>query len=240
MAAGGTRLLDDHVPELIDAMETAQDAQTIKHALIRFTDRTGFDRFSFAAIKGTESRMYSNYPNEWQRRYLSNNYFAIDPVVITAKRSMQPFTWSCSQMSRAGAEVTEIIEERRSFGMASGLSIPIKAGFGSTAMLTLVSGRPTEDISIYDPTHAATAVAFLHLNIARLGSNLLHGSELLLSPRELTCLGWASIGKTKADTARMLGISEKTVRFYLEQARQKLGASNITHAVRIATTRHLI
>jgi LuxR family transcriptional regulator, activator of conjugal transfer of Ti plasmids len=43
-----------------------------------------------------------------------------------------------------------------------------------------------------------------------------------------------------AETASMLGIAENTVRFYLVQARDKLGASNITHAVRIAVEHDLI
>lgn len=240
MSTGAGRFLDDHVPGLIDAMEVAHDGPAIKRILAQFTARAGFDRFSYCAIKGAESCMYSNYPDEWQRRYLSGNYFAIDPVVITAKRSMQPFAWSGPAMRRLGAEVAKIVEEASAFGIISGFSVPIRAGFGSTAMLTLASDRAAEDVAVRDALHVATAVAFLHLNIARLGTDALTVPDVALSPRELTCLGWAAIGKTKAETAQMLGITEKTVRFYLEEAREKLGAANITHAVRIATVRQLI
>ncbi|MFG1465862.1 LuxR family transcriptional regulator [Xanthobacter sp. DSM 24535] len=240
MSAAAERFLDDYVPDLIDAMEVAQDAQTIKSALARFADRAGFERFTYAAIRAAESRLFSNYPEEWVQRYLSRNYFAIDPVVVTARRSMLPFAWSGPVMGRANPEVSEIIEEAKAFGRVSGFSIPIRVGFGTMAMLTLASERPTETIAVRDPTHVTTAVALLHLNITRLGSALLNAADITLSPRELTCLKWASMGKTKAETGSMLGITEKTVRFYLEQAREKLHAANIAHAVWIATTRELI
>lgn len=240
MPSAAGRFLDDHVPDLIDAMEVAQDAQTIKNALARFADRAGFERFTYAAVRATDSRLFSNYPEEWIQRYLSRNYFTVDPVVVTARRSKLPFAWSGPVMRQANPEVSEIIEEAKAFGRVSGFSIPIRVGFGTMAMLTLASARPTENIAVRDPTHVTTAVAFLHLNITRLGSALLSAAEIALSPRELTCLKWASMGKTKSETGSMLGITEKTVRFYLEQAREKLGAANIAHAVRIATMRELI
>ena len=52
-----------------------------------------------------------------------------------------------------------------------------------------------------------------------------------LSPRERECLLWIAEGKTYWETAMILGLSEHTVRCYLESARHKLGAANNTHAV---------
>lgn len=43
-----------------------------------------------------------------------------------------------------------------------------------------------------------------------------------------------------SETADLLGIAERSVRFYLEAARDKLGARNITHAVRMAVEQGLI
>lgn len=240
MTTSAERFIDEHVPELIDAMEASQDPQTIKRALARFTGRAGFEHFTYAAIKGAESRLYSSYPEEWLKRYLDRNYFAVDPVVTAAKRSMQPFAWSGPEMSRLSPEQAEVLDEAKAFGRVSGFSIPIRAGFGSIGMLTLASDRRTEDAGVRDPIQVSVAVAFLHLNLARCDGVELNAAEITLSPRERACLGWAAIGKTKADTARVLGITEKTVRFYLEQVREKLGAANIAHAVRIATVRQLI
>jgi len=55
-----------------------------------------------------------------------------------------------------------------------------------------------------------------------------------LSPRELECLQWVSDGKTAWECAIILGLSQHTVRCYLESARHKLNATSNTHAVSIA------
>ena len=83
-------------------------------------------------------------------------------------------------------------------------------------------------------------MAFVHLSLLWLSDKTLSVMDIALSPREVTCLSWASLGKTHSDTAKMLGISEKTVRFYLERAREKLGASNIAHTVRLAMEKGLL
>ena len=108
-------------------------------------------------------------------------------------------------------------------------------------MLSLATrAQDANHIAVRDAAYAATAVAFVHMNLMRLSRRTLVAVDTQLSPRELTCLTWASIGKTKSETARMVGITEKTVRFYLERARDKLGASNIVHAVRVAMERDLL
>ncbi|NTC22081.1 response regulator transcription factor, partial [Agrobacterium tumefaciens] len=61
-----------------------------------------------------------------------------------------------------------------------------------------------------------------------------------LSPRERECLLWIGEGKTYWECARILGLSEHTVRFYLESARHKLGAANTTHAISKAVKASLL
>lgn len=200
-----------------------------------------FDRFAYAHIKGGVSRLFSNYPEEWQRRYLEQNYSALDPVVTDGGRAMLPFTWSGEDTKRIGGDINRIADEAADFGIRSGLSTPIKVGFGGAALLTLASEREKSDtIGIRDVAHGATATAYVHMNLLKFAVPLATLSDAPLSPREATCLGWASLGKTKAETAQMTGLSEKTVRFYLDRVMAKLEATNITHAVRIATERRLI
>ena len=49
------------------------------------------------------------------------------------------------------------------------------------------------------------------------------GREINLSARELDCLQWTAAGKTAWEASVILGISERTVRFHLNAAREKLG-----------------
>ena len=53
----------------------------------------------------------------------------------------------------------------------------------------------------------------------------------MLSDRERDVLTWAGRGKTVADTAEILGISENTVESYFKTIYSKLNVLNKTHAV---------
>lgn len=87
---------------------------------------------------------------------------------------------------------------------------------------------------------ALTATAFLHMKLAEFGGAILSGFKQDLTPRETLCLTWASLGRSMKDTAALLGITERTVRFYLDEAKEKLGARDIKHAIRIAVENGLI
>lgn len=46
-----------------------------------------------------------------------------------------------------------------------------------------------------------------------------------LTPREAECVRWAAERKTDAEAARIIGISERTARFHIENARRKHGVA---------------
>ena len=64
--------------------------------------------------------------------------------------------------------------------------------------------------------------------------------EKALTNREQETLALAAHGHTIKAIALRLSIAERTVKHYLYQARQKLGAMNTTHAVAIAVNWGLI
>lgn len=52
-----------------------------------------------------------------------------------------------------------------------------------------------------------------------------------LAPREKEVLYWAAEGKTSWETANVLGLSEKTVKHYLSNARKRLAVQNTKQAI---------
>lgn len=62
----------------------------------------------------------------------------------------------------------------------------------------------------------------------------------MLSKRETECLTWVASGKTAWEVAQILSISESTVIFHIENAKKKLTAVTVTHAVALAVGRGLI
>ena len=67
-----------------------------------------------------------------------------------------------------------------------------------------------------------------------------HAPHQSLSPRETDALTLLAAGRSRAQAAERLKISEHTLRVYIESARFKLGALNTTHAVASALSRGLI
>ena len=53
----------------------------------------------------------------------------------------------------------------------------------------------------------------------------------VLSRREVECLQWLALGKTLSEAAMILGISERTLRFHVNNARERLGVSTTMQAV---------
>ena len=73
---------------------------------------------------------------------------------------------------------------------------------------------------------------YLHGKAIALSTN---GSEAhtgkVLSRREVECLQWLASGKTLFEAAKILGISERTIRFHVNNARERLGVSTTVQAI---------
>jgi DNA-binding CsgD family transcriptional regulator len=104
--------------------------------------------------------------------------------------------------------------------------------------------------SAIDPTQRAGQHDTM-LRECRILANYFHGhvlrmnghdsdQEILISARELDCLRWTAAGKTASEASIILGISERTVRFHLNAAREKLDCVTTTQAVAKAIANQLI
>lgn len=81
---------------------------------------------------------------------------------------------------------------------------------------------------------------FFHLRMKSLISSRPVSAEFDLSPREREVLKWAADGKTAWETAKLLGVSERAIRLYTENAMAKLRAKTKTQAVAIAMKNEMI
>lgn len=227
---------------LIDAVAVAHDERSIRNAIKNFTVASGFDRYAYIHVHAVDGVGFTDYPVEWQNIYLHKCYTVIDPVVTTAKRSMKMFAWSAEDQAvrRGSREIKQFYSEATDFGIRSGVSIPIGTSYGRTAMITLASDRRQAELPPWDPMQAALALAYIHIHLSLVSVSSLKAGEVSLSTQEATSLSWSSHGKSMNVIADLLGIKPRTVQFYLDNARDKLGASSIAQAVRIAMEKKLI
>lgn len=190
-----------------------------------------------AGIKNTpkeEPYLAVTYSPAWIEHYKACSYVEIDPVVQMGMRRLLPLDWA--EFGKPEGVLKTFFGEASEFGLGrQGLTIPVRGRHGDRALFSV-----TSDWSAYDWNEDRllfmrdfqVIATHLHDLVLRLEGR--EFAPVRLSPRELECLKWASEGKTAWECAMILGLSQHTVRCYLESARYKLGASSNTHAVSIA------
>ncbi len=126
-------------------------------------------------------------------------------------------------------------------GDARELTIALTAYHGESAALVIRAGDGMTDWPARRPTIRREFRAlgqYFHHHMLRIFGR---GSEkaIIVSAREIDCLKWMAAGKTAWEVSAILGISERTVRFHLNAAREKLQCTTTTQAVAKAVSQQL-
>ena len=145
-----------------------------------------------------------------------------------------PLDWD--ELDKTEGTLRAFFGEATEFGLGKrGLSLPVHGRHGDRGLLSITSDLSERDwrreklLYLRDFQVFATHI---HEKVLSLSGRRTFSSNL--SPRELECLQWIAEGKTVWECAMILGLSQHTVRCYLESARYKLNATSNTHAVSIA------
>jgi DNA-binding CsgD family transcriptional regulator len=124
-----------------------------------------------------------------------------------------------------------------------GYSVPIRGPQGQFALFTVNADTDDESWADFIAGSGRDLVIFAH-EFNRKALEFERGEDgphaPLLSPRELAAMRLLALEMNRAQAAAELGISEHTLRVYIESARHKLGALNTTHAVARALSSGLI
>lgn len=232
--------------EFTDALQTADDEVGFERIARRITERLGFRWFAYLRLSEDLPTLMSSYPKSWTDRYFDLGYQQIDPVVRRARCESKLFSWGGSAPRAAGTrEQRRFFDEAMTFGIKSGVTVPIKGGFGRMAAFTMANDESTASVErlVDDRRDVLQLVGlYFHAHVmakVRTGVNR-PGGEGILTQRECQCLAWTARGKTVADIAILVGIAPRTVVFHLEKARQKLNASSIAQCVAEAMRRDLL
>ena len=181
------------------------------------------------------------YPEAWIARYLECNYVRIDPVVAASIEAFHPIDWKLLDWS--GRKQQDFMREAVNYGLGNqGLTIPIRGPNGQFAIFTANKSCSDEHWEFFRKrafSDLLVASHYFHQKIIEL-LNLNKTARYNLSARELDVLRGLSLGKNRAQIAHELGVSENTVRVYIDSSRHKLGALNTSHAVAIAVSKGVL
>lgn len=150
------------------------------------------------------------------------------PVIRICMQAPQPFLISEVRSAPAHEEArwTEFLADVVRNG--DGLVVPIYRAGQPVAAANFGGAKPDTT-----PLTRASLQVVAHAAMDR-SIELRDGTSSVvntLSPREAQCLRHVAIGRSDMEIGRLLGISPRTVRFHVDGAKTKLGASTRIQAV---------
>ncbi|GAA3863172.1 LuxR family transcriptional regulator [Celeribacter arenosi] len=212
------------------ATEELRDILGIAHVVYHWVNSVG-ERFG----AGT-------YSSEWVDRYLEKDYLRMDPVIFGCFQRFTPVNWK--QLDWSAKPARAFFMEAIDFGVGNqGYTIPIRGPSGQFALFTLNDSSADDEWEGFIREHGRDLVIIAHeFNKRALEFEKDNKSMPLpaLSPRELSAITYLAKGLSRAQAAAQMGISEHTLRVYIEAGRHKLGALNTTHAVARALSMGII
>ncbi|MBO9101916.1 MULTISPECIES: autoinducer-binding transcriptional regulator TraR [unclassified Rhizobium] len=218
------------------------DEKIVKQALAHLTKQAGFQGYAYLHIQPGYTIAASNYHPDWREKYFRQNFAAVDPVVKRAKSLKQLFIWSGEQNRHHLSKAERAFyAEAADFGIRSGITIPVKAANGSTAIFTLASEKTAVELERdIDCVAAAAAVGQLHTRMSFLPLTPDVQYPAWLDPKEAAYLNWISVGKTMEEAADLEGVKYNSVKSKLEEARKRFEIHTMPHLVALAIRAGLI
>ncbi len=250
---GAVAVSDKSSAELFDRLLSAQLAFASAPSIGALTDvcrqlslDLGFRHFVYALRVPTNFAnarliILDGYPPEWVQRYFACAYHDHDPVMAYCSNQVVPICWSDLTQSLSGPS-RHMMADAAAHGLVDGVTAPVHSPQGELGVFSLASDASPEEarrVAVSALPWVAMLAGHLHEAVRRV-SGLLQQPTPDLSPRELECLRWAADGKTSSEIAQLLGMSERTVNFHLQNAVHKLDVANRQHAVVKAAATGLI
>jgi DNA-binding CsgD family transcriptional regulator len=227
----------------LERLQTTKSIEELQPAAHELRDIFGVTHVVYHTVTLTGEQVGAfTYPLAWVRRYIEEDLKSIDPVVLGAVRRFHPLDWKQLDWSHPAAR--SLMRDAVAAGIGNqGWSIPIWGPHGEFAMFTVNHSCSDDEWAETTRTHAKDYLLVSHLfhqQAKRIINKEVSAPATELSPREREALALLSTGQSRAEVADMLQISENTLRAYIDSARHKLGAMNVTHAVALALARGAI
>lgn len=181
-----------------------------------------------------------NLPRAFVRDFDSKKLLRACPLVPMVKNMALPLCWTCDEAQKDDWPLQFTDELRavlRKHRVTTGVVMPQLSSDGSLYMMRMDGQRPLLTLPELNEIGMLLLHAFRALD--RLRSSEVLASNMLTA-REIEVLRWTSQGKTSAEIANILSLSDHTINAYLNKAIKKLDCVNRTQLVAKAIRLKLI
>ncbi len=179
-----------------------------------------------------------DYPGEWMRLYASKELYRVDPIIRHQIRAEKSYFWE-----EATAEVTEsedisFMRLAGDFGLRYGVAAGFRGPTSNLASIFSFSGSG-DRFREHHKEILNALVPHVHIALERVCA-MERKKGMDLSTREREVLAWVKEGKTNWEISMILNISERTVKFHVQNIEHKLNAVNKAHAIALAMEQGLV
>ena len=226
------------LPGQYTAVLQARSRDEFRDEVVRFTQRLGFETVSAItvidrALGKSEFINVDNTPVQYSDTYCDPALQRRDPVMQHCKRASVPIIWDQDTYVEQG--LGELWEHQAGFGYRTGIAMALHLPDGKHFQFGVDREQPLPT----DPDELQRLVADLQLFAVHAQDSAMRllvppkqqPERPALTPRELEALRWTMEGKTAWEVGAVLGISERTVVFHVNNAMHKLGSINKQQAV---------
>lgn len=226
-ALGRSMIMRLHLMEdLVSEICSVDDEDELHAALMTAARRMCFDHFALvydrrAGDEAEANLLIHDYPDAWANVYVDFDLGGADPVRRAGERSLVGFEWQhlpdLVPMTEGDRHMLAVGREN---GVGDGFTVPRHLP-GEASGSCSFAVRPNREIP-REMLHVAEIVGAFALASARRIVGVAPVRERpVLSKRQRECVLWSARGKSQAEIAAILGISEETVNQHLRTARDR-------------------
>ncbi len=216
--------------DMLYALLQCRDESSLNQQFVKALAALGVRHFGYvnlSHLKNAAPRVSGNYPPGWVAQYCRQQYQFTDPTVMLCQKLSMPFSWEWGRRF-PGETVAQYWEEATAFGLQLGASVPLEHNMLRSAGIGV--SVDSKDDSSWLAQHQAELAALCHLyhyKMTMLQKDPQQQIRTLgLSLRELECAHWLCAGLSLTAIGSQMAITERTVRFHLQQLKRKLQCSN--------------
>lgn len=178
-----------------------------------------------------------NWPDEWAAMYVAGEFCKMDPVFLYSFESEGAYTWAEASGRFPDKPYSGLMDMASEFRLRHGISGGISSDGPKGSIFSFAGDRDRfhkrhlEMLDILTP----------HMHQALVRTCRVQARPAVdISSREREVLSWMREGKTNWEISVILGISERTVKFHVQNIERKLNAVNKAHAIAIALDSGLV
>ncbi|MEZ5812511.1 MAG: autoinducer binding domain-containing protein [Rhizobiaceae bacterium] len=219
--------------EALSACQTSYDVLGVLKDVCSAFGYSGFIAFRLPWLTDNTLSgriIVTNWAPELIRACNSLGFLSESPVIARLRRSTLPFAADLADIAAAGDDEKRKTarDAFREHGHVNGVFLPCcdrdgrRGAVGFTGDETMAATEELAELS-YLAAHVYERLAHV--------AGAAFAEQSKLTVREKECIVWTAEGKTSAEAAQILGLSENTVNHYLASAAGKLGTVNKAHTV---------